>query len=763
MIKNELPRKYSDIAIDYHRSPDLGDNADDPLVDFDLRDLLLEELHTETTWILCSPILEQLQGIVIPVSDINRYFDHVRRLSSLQSVTFHLDGYSGWFHGDVSELTEEGLDKLERRKVKRVKDLETAVKFIQTHATTFRGTLKQLFIPELRTFSELGESYESNGGNINGQHWFEHCPWSCPEIYRDRMLACLPSLIHPTELTDMNWKQFVAKSEATDVTHVTAINMTKPTGRWYEQLKSRPSFLHRCRSLREYNMVSLGPESFKFVGRKEVSHAAHPPSQAPEAPLPFLEHVSIHAFNERFGTELDDIGRSCGTKIRYFKIWGHYGRPTAGSTVPFVEIGSGWNMPRLSKLFVRMGSERLIMDPDFLRRCPSLQVLSLVDTHRKYILDEIDVCQPGILPQLTMLQLYGTAALSFHPDTLHSTKELEILVLGMPEGTPIPIVQSIHSSDTPWPELVHSDYEDTSGAMFSHPRPQWTWDWQLPNLDTLDLSVGFALHFQFRMLQGCPNLRELFLSIFSEEGRVKRVLTEQDFVIIPAAEATVPEAVEAALGDEKASKEQERDLHTLAPNALTWIFRHMEIKNAEISNEPRFRELLPGREYPIPPLPPKVMRQQERNWNDSQLQARQFQHCKTFHPDGNRTHVAHQARGRDEMIRIIEGYAQKQPVLHAYLEELFEKVADFAKRQEQHEKAQRQLRESRPDRLEVASLRQLHIYGHWIISEPVLETMLLEVFPNLRKVYEYQCEGFSEEAWLRVTGAMLFYRPSNKW
>ncbi|KAF9216060.1 hypothetical protein BGZ59_011153 [Podila verticillata] len=353
-------------------------------------------------------------------------------------------------------------------------------------------------------------------------------------------------------------------------------------------------------------MVSFGPESFKFVSRKDVSHVAHPSSQAPEALLPFLEHVSIHAFNKWFGTELDDIGRSCGTKIRYFKIWGHYGRPTAGSTVPFVEIGSGWNMPRLSKLFVRIGSERLIMDPDFLRH-----------THRKYILDEIDVCQPGILPQLTMLQLCGTAALSFHPDTLHSTKELQILVLGMPEGTPIPSVQSIHSSGTPWPELVHSDYEDTSGAMFSHPRPQWTWDWHLPNLDTLDLSVGFALHFQFRMLQRCPNLCELFLSIFSEEGRVKRVLTEQDFVIIPAAEATVPKAVEAVLGDEKASQEQECDLYNLAPNALAWIFCHMEIKAAEIFNGPRFRELLPGREYSIPPLPPKVMRQRERNWNDS--------------------------------------------------------------------------------------------------------------------------------------------------
>ncbi|KAI9236929.1 MAG: hypothetical protein BYD32DRAFT_437032 [Podila humilis] len=104
------------------------------------------------------------------------------------------------------------------------------------------------------------------------------------------------------------------------------------------------------------------------------------------------------------------------------------------------------------------------------------------------------------------------------------------LGFGKPEGAPTPAIQSIDA-----PKPLHSDYEDLTGAMISFPRPQWTWDWDLPNLVSLELSVGFTLHLQFRMLQKCPNLRELILSIFSEEGRVERILTKEDFDVNPTA------------------------------------------------------------------------------------------------------------------------------------------------------------------------------------------------------------------------------------
>lgn len=190
-------------------------------------------------------------------------------------------------------------------------------------------------------------------------------------------------------------------------------------------------------------------------------------------------------------------------------------------------------MPVLSKLYVQMGSEILTVDPDFLRHCSSLEVLSLADNHRTYNLKKIEVCQPSVLPKFIRLCLYETVVLSFHPDTLHSTKELEHLVLG---ATDCRLNQDFSTqpshSTAAWP--VHSDNEHAVGTMFSFsPRPQWMWNWFLPNLVNLELSVGFALHFQFLMLQGCLNLRSLFLSIFSEDCRVERVLAKEDLIVAP--------------------------------------------------------------------------------------------------------------------------------------------------------------------------------------------------------------------------------------
>lgn len=205
-------------------------------------------------------------------------------------------------------------------------------------------------------------------------------------------------------------------------------------------------------------------------------------------------------------------------------------------------------------------SERLIMDPDFLRHCPSLEVLSLSDSHRTYNLNEIEVGQPALLPKATRLLLCGTPTLSFHSDTLHSTKNLEILALGIPEGPLDQNVPSAHPWDIDVPKSLHSEYEDLTGAMISFPRPQWTWDWDLPNLVSLELSVGFALHFQFRMLQKCSSLRELFLSIFSEEGRVERILTNEDFDVDPTAWYTEHRA---ALIDQAAQGPEDAFLHSL--------------------------------------------------------------------------------------------------------------------------------------------------------------------------------------------------------
>ncbi|KAF9319544.1 hypothetical protein BG003_008797 [Podila horticola] len=680
-----------------------------------------------TSLAIGSTILEQLRSIVIPLTDIDRYLNSVAQLSSLESVTFQLDGIAEVSEYDIEYQRECDQEILDKRMAQRLKNLESAIKFIQTHAVLFRGTLRQVFVPT-DSFRPL-------------------YPQSCPESYLSRMLESLPSLINPTTLTDVNWKQFVAKSEQTDVTHVTSIEVHDDTGPWYQQLKSKHSFLHQCRSLKEYKMVSLGPNSFKSNDRKD--HQG--PEKDAKLQLPFLEHVSILAYNEPFGSELDDIGKSCGETIQYFNIRGHLG-PQGDTSIPPVRIGDHWKMRVLSKLFVQMGSERLIVDPDFLRHCPSLEFLSLTDNHRTYVLNEIEVGDPAVLPNLIRLRLYGTASLSFHPGTLHSTKKLETLVLGAPDGFDRVYHPSIHVMDHTAPQPLHTDYEDSTGAMFRFPRPEWTFDWFLPNLVNLELSVGFALHFRFQMLACLPNVEELVLSIFAQQSRVERVLTKEDFTLDPTAAKTVcclpvRKPVEAI------------SLHTLTD--LDHFRLGCRFTDARPQTEP---VQFPHIKFQPPIIPRNVQRQQEEQVCRNRMFGRRRGHDMFFRHGGDyRPNVFPSLQPSEANIHIIERQlAQDHLILQPILDKFIEEKRAIQEKEREESERQRQFQLAHPECLVVPSLKRLEIYGHWIMSEEVLEFMLGRVFWSIEAIVAYQCEGYEDEAWLRITSAMPHLKSVNQ-
>ncbi|KAF8934977.1 hypothetical protein BGZ52_002113, partial [Haplosporangium bisporale] len=161
-------------------------------------------IHREATWALCSPILEQVQTIIIPLSDINRYLDSIARLSSLSVVTIKLDELADVRH--LRSMNSECVKQLSQRKEKQRQNLELAVKFVQMHTAMFRGTLKQVLCPDDR-------------GN------WQYNIQSCPSDILDQMFAFLPTLVEPTELVNKNWKQFVTKAEHTNLDHVTKIDV----------------------------------------------------------------------------------------------------------------------------------------------------------------------------------------------------------------------------------------------------------------------------------------------------------------------------------------------------------------------------------------------------------------------------------------------------------------------------------------------------------------------------------------------------------
>ncbi|KAF9081600.1 hypothetical protein BGX23_000701, partial [Mortierella sp. AD031] len=75
--------------------------------------------------------------------------------------------------------------------------------------------------------------------------------------------------------------------------------------------------------------------------------------------------------------------------------------------------------------------------------------------------------------------------------------------------------------------------QDTTVEVLSTPeiiRPRWTWDWELPWLEELKLSVEFAYRFEFRMLHGCPALKLLSLDMDTTNGQHSRILSADDLV-----------------------------------------------------------------------------------------------------------------------------------------------------------------------------------------------------------------------------------------
>ncbi|KAF9380327.1 hypothetical protein CPC16_010372 [Podila verticillata] len=713
------------------------------------------EIHREATWALCSPILEQLQSIIIPLSDISHYIDSISRLSSLASVTFRLDELADTREHSLEQMDAEEVKKLGRLQKKREQDLETAVEFVRIHTVMFRGTLKQVHCPSV--FSILQSIRQS-----------------CPADILNRMLEFLPALIDPLELVNKNWEQFTAKAEHTNLDHVKTIDVWQQfASKSYDQLKSKP-FLHRCLSLRKYHMISLGSDSFRWAVKDISLNDQVQREQAPSASeiVPPLEDINIQAHKEPFGRELDDIGRGCGATIKTFTIQGF--RQTQETDSRSLSIGHEWRMPVLSSLRVNSNSERLVVDSDFLRYCPSLKFLFLVDYKQTYDLSEIKVVHPVYLPELTGLILGGTGAFCFHPDTLHSTKELRVMSLGSQVScrlTVIPSLQDIDRDDRQQNNAIGEDADPTTSMIV---RPKWTWDWHLPLLTTLHMTVEFAFHFQFRMLQGTPNLRDLYLCLYSTVHPTERVLTKADFTIsrlhdqdqeddtdsrhVDGSESTGHDSTTTTattISHKDPNEDSDKfDLHHQSSQTLHHIHTYLFLLSEDRKNAAFRAEQCPG---PVPDEALSALQLHTLRENIMFSSLRQIfwdapRLCAS-HPDGSCPEKSNPGAAV-KIARKIEELVD-QVGLRAELEEVVAELQIWQAREREEEEGLKKYRVEHPDHLVVPSLKKLELYGRWIMSDEVLEILLGRVFRNVQDLHECLTEGYSFETLVRVTQSSM--------
>ncbi|KAF9305120.1 hypothetical protein BGZ74_011327 [Mortierella antarctica] len=392
-------------------------------------------LRRELSWVLCHPILDQLQSIAIPVSNLGPYLEAMDCLFSLKSIVFVFDDLLQPSEDFLDSLTEEYIEKSRQIREKCSRTLDLMVEFVQMHTTRFKN--------------------------------------------------------RPTELSNTNWAQFIANYHNTDLGHVECITLSNQSKQWYGPAVDAV-FLRQCPSLRRLQCNILCPDSFKWAAsiRKEIASGVSIDNSA----LPPLEIMRLRACWEPFGNELEDIALAFGPTLKKLMVFG-YAFAAQTSTL---QLGYHWNLPFITEVLTYLFNEILDIDPTFLNRCPSLRIISLKDVQDNYRVRDVVTLQPANLPVLFILHLTGTPALSFHPDTLRSTEELRLLVLEHSRAGMVSFVPSITDLEEAEQDTAEQDIEpgprsqDAEDAGFAWAsRPRWTWDWYLPHLKDLVLTGEF--------------------------------------------------------------------------------------------------------------------------------------------------------------------------------------------------------------------------------------------------------------------------------
>ncbi|KAF9136034.1 hypothetical protein BGW39_007997 [Mortierella sp. 14UC] len=181
--------------------------------------------------------LEQLQSFSIPASNLESYLDVIGHMRSLERIQFVMD-----------ELFEHRcLPVSEAAELRRTEVLRLMAGFVSEHAQLYKGKLKAVSIKDSGLWCDATQSF--------------------PMDMRLQLWRILPPLHKPRILGDelINWMRFVAHVQETDLGQLEEIAFPSALLDTHDSLCDNRQFLHRCRSLRRMDMLSLGGDSFKWA------------------------------------------------------------------------------------------------------------------------------------------------------------------------------------------------------------------------------------------------------------------------------------------------------------------------------------------------------------------------------------------------------------------------------------------------------------------------------------------------------------------
>lgn len=462
-------------------------------------------VYREVIWSLASPILDQLESLTIPLSEIDRYLQVVNRLGRLECVALTIDEVYESGNMEMDDLTGPCKDKAMR----------TLVQFVEHHVRLFPGRLRTVNIYDSLMWPR---SHGTNFKDVESQ------------IYRR-----LPPMPPPRALNRHNWTRLMYHPLTTNLRHVKVI--VADYGQWQEPVFEYSQLLRRCRNLKTLEMTPLSKGSFKWAVQ-EKAMLAESGSLVP------LQRVHIRDY-QSFTDEINDIAFAFSNTLQYIRV----DDILQDGGTPTIRIGQGWvDMPKLTHLTLDIGRNRLIIDPMLLAHCPNLSFLDLMDYTTRYWCPDIVPTLPAHLGELWELKLQGWPALTFHPASLHSMSKLGRLRICSSNyymhDCFIPPVEELEQSfseqeDFSWSAAgtrigTGAATEASQGGAVQlgvGRRPLWTWDWVLPQLSVAEFMGEFAYRFEFRMLRGCPSLQILMLKISTAQDTHTRVLTQDDFFV----------------------------------------------------------------------------------------------------------------------------------------------------------------------------------------------------------------------------------------
>ncbi|KAF9081589.1 hypothetical protein BGX23_000706 [Mortierella sp. AD031] len=452
-------------------------------------------VNREAHWAIANPILEQLQSLTIPLSDIKRYLGAVDRFESLERLRFCLNEVFDYQPQEADSASTEFKMTMKKHKDETMRSV---VRFVQEHARIFKSRLKSITCP-------------------NGHFW-PRIQQTCPEEVQFEFLRVLPALYRPTHLNESNWLQFVAHSLSTDLGRVEEIVGPKIGGFAHNRL---------CRNDQQFSPTMSDPQG--------SDNGLTRPGQFSHGPIPLHKAVIYECKTTPLTDEIDDIAYSFRQSLWTLCVYGSESLPALPRTI---HIGRGWpEIGCLSTLYLVFPYARVVIDPALFANLPRLVGVHTSDNISRYRCQELVPCLPASLESLSSLHLNGWNALTFHPDTLlHCGDYLMELILGTQRqagGYFIPPDEELSRSYN-----IQDESSDGSTPLpFETPaiiRPHWTWDWNLPELKTLILTSEFAYRFKFRMLDRCPLLETLELHIASIDGLHFREISVSDLFMPPA-------------------------------------------------------------------------------------------------------------------------------------------------------------------------------------------------------------------------------------